>query len=165
MSVVADIFQSYRTPRAVLRRRAAPPQQEARALAILMAGCLLMFVAQWPNLQRQATLDPTIPLDQRIGAALLGWLFIMPLALYVIAGASRILARLFGGQGHGYGARMALFWAVLSTAPIWLLNGLVAGFVGPGPALTLVGSVALIAFFGIWVAGLWEMERPAGQGA
>ncbi len=164
MSVVLDIIESYRAPRRVARRRAAPPRQEARALIILMVGCFLMFLAQWPNLQRLALADPSIPLDQRIGGALLGWLFIMPLALYVVAGASRLIARLLGGQGDGYSARMALFWALLAAAPLWLLNGLVAALIGPGPALTGVGLIAVLAFFGIWIAGLWELERPQGQG-
>ncbi len=53
MSVMADIAASYRGPVPVLRRRIAG-EQESRALAILMAGCVLLFIAQWPRLSRQA---------------------------------------------------------------------------------------------------------------
>jgi hypothetical protein len=84
-------------------------------------------------------------------------------AAYVIAAASRLLARLLGGRGTWFGARLALFWALLAASPLWLLNGLVAGFIGPGIALNLVGLMAVGAFLLFWGAGLWEAER--GEGA
>lgn len=165
MSVTNDIARSYTRPRSVLRRRVADGVREDRALAILLAGCVLMFVAQWPALSRAAFEDPSIPLEARLGGALMGWLFIAPLALYVIAGATHLLAKLCGGQGSGYASRMALFWALLAASPLWLLSGLVAGFIGPGIALNLTGLVAGVAFFGIWLAGLWEVQSRNGTGA
>jgi len=53
---------------------------------------------------------------------------------------------------------MALFWGLLAAAPLWLLWGLVAGFIGPGPALDLTGIVALVAFLVLWLAGLYTFE-------
>lgn len=162
MSVSSDILRSYRSPREVIRRKLAGGPREDRALATLMGACALIFVAQWPDLSRQAHLDPEVPLDARMGAALLAWLFIAPLAAYVIAAASHVIARLLGGRGTWFGARLALFWALLAASPLWLLNGLVAGFVGPGPALSLVGLAAIAAFGVFWGAGLWEAERGKG---
>ena len=49
---------------------------------------------------------------------------------------------------------MALFWGLMAAVPLWLLNGLTAGLVGEGPALTLVGVLALGAFLWFVVAGL-----------
>jgi hypothetical protein len=86
-------------------------------------------------------------------------LFVAPLGLYAIAAFSHLVARLLGGQGTWYGARMALFWALLAAAPLWLLWGLVAGLIGPGPALSATGVVALGAFLAIWIAGLFAVER------
>lgn len=162
MSVTRDIARSYRAPREVLRRRVAGPAREDRALAIVMAACVLMFVAQWPLLSRLAFEDPSVPLDMRLGGALLGWVFIAPLTLYVLAAVVHGVARLFGGRASWYEARMALFWAFLASSPLWLLNGLVAGFVGPGPGQTLVGAAALLVFLFIWGAGLWEVETGRG---
>jgi hypothetical protein len=42
-----------------------------------------------------------------------------------------------------------------------LLHGLVAGFIGPGAALSVVGSILLIAFLTIWTLCLVEAERAA----
>jgi hypothetical protein len=168
MSVTRDIARTYRAPREVLRRRVAGPAREDRALAILMGACIMMFVAQWPLQSRLAFENPDVPLDMRLGGALLGWVFIAPLAFYLLAAVSHLLARLFGGQGRWFDARMALFWALLASTPLWLLNGLVAGFVGPGPELTIVGAAAGLAFFVFWGAGLWEVEtaeRDKGHGA
>jgi hypothetical protein len=162
MSVTRDIARTYRAPREVLRRRVAGAPREDRALAIVMAACALMFVSQWPGLSRLAFEDPSVPLDMRLGGALLGWVFIAPLALYLLAAVVHAIARLFGGRASWYEARMALFWALLASSPLWLLNGLVAGFIGPGPELTLVGLAALLAFLVFWGAGLWEVETGRG---
>lgn len=159
MSIVDDIAGTYRAPRRVLRRKLASGIREDRALATLVAGCFLVFLAQWPALSRQAALDPDVPLDARLGGALMAWLFIAPLSAYVIAGATHLVARLLGGQGTWFGARLALFWALLAASPLWLLNGLVAGLIGPGPALNLVGVIALGVFVVFWALGLWEAER------
>jgi hypothetical protein len=165
MSVAHDIARTYQAPRRVLRRRAAPPASEARALAVLMAGCLMMFVAQWPALSRAAWEDPSIPLDARIGGALFGWLVIAPLAFYGISALSHAIARLFRGRASWFEARMALFWALLASSPLWLLNGLTLGFVGQGAAATLTSTLAGLAFLCFWSAGLIDMEQGNGQGA
>lgn len=155
MSVTDDILRSYRAPREVLRRRIAGAGED-RALALLMAACLVMFVAQWPYLARLAFEDRSVPLEARLAGALMGWLFIVPLAAYAVAAVTCVLARLAGSPITGFGARMALFWALLAASPLWLLNGLVAGLVGPGPALTMAASAAGLAFLVIWGAGLRE---------
>jgi hypothetical protein len=131
--------------------------REDRALVTLMLACGLIFVAQWPRLSREAFLGEQ-ELNALLAGALMGWLFIAPLALYALAALSHLVARLMGGQGSWYGARMALFWALLAAAPLWLLWGLVAGFIGPGPALDLTGIVAFGAFLLIWVFGLRAAE-------
>ena len=162
MSIALDIARTYRAPREILRRRAAPPASEPRALAVLMAGCLVMFVAQWPVLSRAAWEDPSIPLDARLGGALFGWMIIAPLAFYALAGVTHLVARLLRGIGTWYEARMALFWALLASGPLWLLNGLMLGFLGQGAAATLIGAVAGVAFLVFWGAGLFEVEKGRG---
>ena len=158
MSVVLDIARAYRKPAEVFRRRLGDGPREDRALITLMVACLLIFVAQWPRLQRLAIADGS-DLQPLIGGALFGWMFIVPLAAYALGALSHLLARPLGGGGTGYGARLALFWALLVASPLWLLWGLVAGFIGEGVQLKLVGAVALLAFLVHWSLNLWTAER------
>ncbi len=158
MSIALDIFRTYRSPRSVLRNRVTGGPREDRALAVLVAGCFVMFIAQWRYLARLAYEDPTIPLQARLGAALLGWLFLAPLAFYGLSAIAHLLARLMGGQASWFEARMALFWALFASTPLWLLNGLVLGFLGPGTEATGVGLLALAALLIFWIAGLREVE-------
>ncbi len=124
---------------------------------VLMAACTLVFVAGWPRLAR-LSFETGQELNPLLGGALFGWLFIAPLAMYAIGTISHLLARLLGAHGSAYHARFALFWAFLAAAPLWLLWGLIAGFIGPGSALNLVGMVALAAFVMIWAMGFFEAE-------
>ena len=132
MTVSTDMLATWRRPREILRAKLAQGQRDDRALATLMAACLLMFVAQWPGLSRAAHLDPSIPLDARIAGALMATIFLLPPIMYAIAAVSHLVARAFGGKGSFYGARLALFWALLCIAPLMLFHGLVAGFIGQG---------------------------------
>jgi hypothetical protein len=158
MAVTRNITATYRGPGRVVRRLLDAGPREDRALAYLMAGCVVVFIAQLPRLAREAHLTGQ-DLDMLMGATLMSWVFIAPLALYVLAGLSHLMARLVGGKGTGYGARLALFWALLASSPLMLLNGLVAGFIGPGLELQIIGLVWLLVFGWFWIAGLLTAER------
>ncbi|MBW4982134.1 YIP1 family protein [Mameliella sp. CS4] len=158
MSVTTDIAASYRGPGKVLRAQLARGAHEPRALAYLMGACGVMFVAQWPRLAREAHLQDT-ELQPALGGALLATLIFLPLIFYLIAGLSQLVARAIGRPIEGYGTRLALFWALLAASPLALLNGLVAGFIGPGGALTLVGILWFAAFLWFWSSGLREARR------
>ncbi|WP_295313255.1 YIP1 family protein [Roseobacter sp.] len=161
MPVTRDIPATYTGPGKVVRRLLAHGEREDRALAYLMAGCLLMFVAQLPRLAREAHIKDQ-ELNMLMGASLMAWVFLAPLMLYCIAALSHIAARLMRGKGTFYGARIALFWALLASSPVVLLNGLVAGFIGPGPALQFVGLIWVSVFGWFWIGGLITAEK--GQG-
>ena len=165
MSITADIAESYRAPGRVVARKLAAGAREERVLAMLMGACALIFVAQWPALARAAHLDPSIPLDARIGGALMGVLFLWPLIAYAIAALSHLAARGLGGGGSWYGARLALFWALLAVSPLMLLQGLVAGLVGPGVVQSAVGLVVLAGFGWLWLGGLAAAEGLGRRGA
>lgn len=160
MAISTEIFRTYRAPRDVMRRLLAAGQREDRAIAYLMGACVIIFVAQWPRLQREAMLNPEgPPLEAQISGALMGWVFIAPLMFYGIAALSHIIAKLFGGRGTWWGARMALFWTLLVISPLMLLNGLIAGFIGPGLQLNVTGWLTILAFCAIWGISLVESER------
>lgn len=160
MPVTSDITATYRGPRRVMRKLLSMGQREDRALAILMGACFIVFIAQMPRLSREAHLTGR-ELNMLLGGALLGWLFLAPLMLYALAGLSHMIARLIGGQGNWFGARLALFWSLLASTPLLLLHGLVAGFIGPGPGLQAVGFVWFVIFAWFWIASLVQAERSA----
>jgi len=158
MPVTGDIVATYRGPGRVIERLQANGVREDRALVFLMLGCGIVFIAQLPRLSREAHLSGQ-DLNMAMGGALLGWLFLAPLIFYALAGLSQLVARLLGGQGDGYGARLALFWALLAASPLMLLHGLVAGFIGPGPGLQGVGLIWLGVFLWFWMSGLRQAQR------
>ena len=63
-----------------------------------------------------------------------------------------------GGSGSWYGARIALFWSLVAVSPLVLLTGLVAGMIGPGTQLSLVGSITFVAFLIHWLLALKAVE-------
>ncbi len=90
MAVTTDILRAWGQPRGLIREKLAAGLREDRALATVMGAGLLLFVAQWPRLAREAHLDPSVPLDARMGGALLALLFMLPLALYALAALSHL---------------------------------------------------------------------------
>ena len=152
MPVTRDIVATYRGPGRVVRRLMAAGQREDRVLATLMAGCVVTYVAQWPRLARQAHVTGE-ELQMLLGSSLLALVMILPLLLYALSLVSHLVSKVFGGNGTAYGARLALFWAVLAASPVLLLWGLVAGFIGHGPALTLTGAIWLALFLWFWISG------------
>ncbi len=158
MPVTSDIVATYRGPGRVVRRLLELGQREDRALVFVMAFCVVAFIAQLPSLSRRAHLEG-LELNMLMGGALLGTVIILPLFFYALAFVSYGAARLLGGKGSAYGARVALFWALLSSTPLVLLNGLVAGFIGPGPALTGVGLIWFVVFLWFWLSGLRQAQR------
>lgn len=164
MSMTGRILASWRAPRPVVRGLLAAGVREDRAFAMLFVACLLMFVAQMPRLAREAHFDPSVPLDARIGGALMAMMFMVPLIAYLVAGISHVVAKLLGGQGSFYTARVALFWSLLTVAPLMLLQGLVAGFIGPGPQATVLGVLVALGFLWQWGNGLVAAEQAAAPG-
>ncbi|MEL6509102.1 MAG: YIP1 family protein [Pseudomonadota bacterium] len=157
MPVTRDIRESYRKPAQVMRRLLADGQREDRALAILMGGAFLAFLFQLPKLSRQAHLQGE-DLTGLMANTLFACLFFLPLIFYGIAAVTHIIARIFGGKGTWYGARLALFWSFLAASPLMLLNGLVAGLVGDGVQLQIVGLLWFLVFGAFWFINLRVAE-------
>ena len=166
MAVTTDIVRTWRRPRVVARELLAQGQREDRAIAYLLIACFLVFIAQWPRLSRKAAGFDLAPgaeapeLTQLMAYEFMAWIMIWPLVFYLLAAISHVVAKVLGGQGSWYGARVALFWSLLATVPILLLHGLTAGFIGPGLQTNVVGAVWLCAFVVIWIQSLREAESP-----
>jgi hypothetical protein len=161
MSVTTDILQGWRHPRAVMRRHLQRDISEPFAFSLLVAFLVLAFVSLWPYLSRQSLLQPEVPMVQRMVAAGLGLLALIPF-FYLLAALSRLVAMIFAGKGSFYRARLALFAALLTITPGMLLQGLVAGMIGPGTQLNLVGLIVGAAFLWIWLSMLTEAEQGNG---
>jgi hypothetical protein len=89
-------------------------------------------------------------------------IFIAPLLFYLLAGLTYLIARAFRASISAYGARLALFWALLASSPLVLLWGLTAGFIGPGLELSLVGIAWFAVFLWFWLAGFAAALRETG---
>ncbi len=183
MSITRDIPRAWLRPRRVMAQHLLRGPDDRVAFVYLAAGSILGFVAQLPGLVRRAEtpdaafetlivtesarVGASVPADiadakfeALVSGALMGWIFIVPLALYILAFLSHLVARAVGGRGTGLRARVALFWSFLCVTPALLLLGLTTGFVGPGPAQALVGTVTLCAFIWIWLNSLHIAETP-----
>lgn len=163
MSVSQDIVRTYRSPRAVVRGKIAAGPREDRALVTLMAACGLIFVSYWPRLARDAHLNAEMEFQGLLANALYGWVFIAPLFFYAFAAIVHIILRFFGGGGSWFGARIAIFWGLFASAPLWLLYGLTSGLADPAAA-SVVGIVLLGTVLAFWAAGLYEAEfKPSKE--
>lgn len=158
MAVTSDIVESWRRPRQVLRRHLARGRSEAFAFSLLFVFLLIAFIAQYPGAARVTALNPEVPLPPQLLAKALGLLATIPL-FYGLAALSRLVGKAVGGRGTWYGARLALFWALVAVTPFVLLVGMVAALIGPGLQLQATGGVAFAAFLFQWVLGLTVIEQ------
>jgi Yip1 domain len=158
MAVTTDILATWKSPRSAVRRHLARGVSEPFAFTLLLVFLILTFVSQWPQASREAFLAQDPSVAPRLLARALAVLATIPF-WYGIAALSRIIARMLGGQGSWYGARIALFWALATVSPLMLLQGLVAGMIGPGPALWSVNIVVGLALLWLWLTMLIEAER------
>ena len=114
-----------------------------------------------PKLARDAFVTGQ-ELNMLMSSSLLAWVFIAPLIFYGLAALSYLVAKLLRKNADAYGTRLSLFWALLAVSPVTLLHGLVAGFVGPGAALDLVGLGWLAFFAWFWLGGLRATQGVRG---
>ncbi|MEF3047710.1 YIP1 family protein [Pseudotabrizicola sp. L79] len=158
MAVTTDIVASWRNPRASVRRHLARGVSEPFAFTLLMVFLVVAFVGQWPQASREAFLAGEPSAAPRILARAFAVLATLPF-WYILAAVSRLTARLMGGQGSWYSARISLFWALATVSPLMLLQGLVAGMIGQGAAYGATTLLVGVAFFYLWLSMLYETEH------
>ncbi len=160
MSVSRDMIRTWRAPRAVIRKLLAMGKREDRALAFLMGGCFIVFISQWPALARQAHITGE-EMSQLVAYSLLGWIFIWPLLFYGLAAVAHLIAKVLGGKGTFFTARLAMFWTLLATSPAGLFYGLLLGLNGAVAGTHFIGGLWLVAFAVILLLTLTEAEKGA----
>lgn len=158
MTVSTDMLATWRHPRVIFRRHMAWGVSEPFAFTLLLMFLILTAIGQWPVAARDAFLAGEPSAAPRMFARALAVFALIPF-WYVLAALGRLVARAMGGQGTWYTARLALFWALATVSPLMLLQGLVAGMIGAGPALVLVTSFAGAGVLWLWLTMLHEAER------
>jgi hypothetical protein len=158
MTVSTDMVATWRRPREILRRHLARGRSEPFALALLLVFLALAFVGQWPVAAREAHFAGESSALPRILPRAFAVLAMIPF-WYGLAALGHLVAKAMGGQGTWYAARIALFWALAAIGPLMLLQGLVWGMIGPGPALSAVSVAVGLAFLWLWATLLHEAER------
>jgi hypothetical protein len=154
MSVTRNIIRTYRDPAAVVRGLAQGDLREPQVMFFALLACGLIFVAQWPILSRAATLDPSVTFEQRMGGAMFGIMFLLPLMLYGLAAVLKLGLRLSGRKVPGIFARLALFWSLLAVTPLMLVQGGLSAFLGPVGVTQVFGFVVLLVFLYILVRSI-----------
>ena len=163
MSLMRNIARSYHAPGKVVSGLTTGDLREPQVLFFGLLACGLIYVAQWPGLSRAATLDPSVTFEQRMGGALFGVMFLLPLLLYAIAGLLQLALRLSRRPAPGLHVRLAFFWALLAVTPLMLAQGGMNAFLGAHPAVTAFGFVVAGAFLYILGAGLHAVMRDAND--
>ena len=158
MAVTFDIIESHIRPRRVMARLLGIGKREDRIFAMLLGGCLILFMSQWPYRSRQSHLSGQTLTDY-IQHDALALIFILPLLAYGFAGLLRLVSRVFGAKADYYTARLAFFWALLAASPTVILSGLIKGFMGLGVANSVVGALWFFIFLWILINCLVEAER------
>jgi len=157
MAVTQDILESWRQPRAVVRRLLDRGRSEPFAFSLLVTFLFLLFLHLTPFLKREAMAHPEVGFTPRLYALGLGLMACVPL-FYLLAAVGHLIARTMGGRGGYYGGRLALFWAGLATSPALLLHGLVLGVVGISGVTSVTGLLVAAIFLTFWSVMLREVE-------
>ena len=163
MSDAVEILRTYVNPRQAIRKKLGDGTGEGKALAYLLSACLLHYFARLPLLARQSSAHVEGPSFQALASGqFIGAVVIAPLAFYALAAASRLIGRAFGGRSNWRRSRIALFWSLLSAAPLGLAAGTASllPFEFAAPALDAFSVLAACAFAVIWAFGILEAESP-----
>lgn len=157
-SISTAVARSWRHPGQVVRGLLAKDRREGRLMMYLTLALGIVFVAQLPRLTRIATDE--VGFEPLMAGALFGIMFVGPLLAYALALVLVLVLRPFGAV-EPFAVRLALFWALLATAPLVLAQAALVALTGPGVAATLSGIAVLAGFAAILIAGL-RVARAEG---
>jgi hypothetical protein len=155
MPLLSNISAAYKAPKVEMRRHISDGIREEQTLFFAMLFGGLSFLSLLPDIAKRAFLaDESLP--AMAAAQFIASVFMMPLLMYGIAAISHVVLGRFGGQGDHIGARRALFWAAIATAPVMLFSAILTTYM-PDLRLILAVVIALV-FFWQWISNLRELE-------
>ena len=146
--ILSRLMRTWRNPARVMRAQAS--LSESGLMVVLFLAMALTFLAQLPVHQRMVILDPSIPSEGWAFGTLVGLILAALLAYGLAALVTLVLRR----RISGHASRVALFWSVLAVSPLVLLAGLGEGYLGAGPAVTVLRYFAFAAFMWFWISGI-----------
>lgn len=159
MPVSRDIASMYRRPRAIVRGLLDMGVREDRAIAWLMIGCFLLFLARLPALQRNAVLRGS-DFQQDAIYSFFALMMIAPLLFYGLAFLIWLVTKIMRPSITAFSVRLVVFWGWLSAAPLALFYGLLVGFNGAEhPGSIAIGVIWLIVLLLFWISGLIEASK------
>ena len=157
MSVISDILNGYLRPRSTVRRRLGTTVNEGQAFGYLVTACLLLFVAQLPEVVRSHVLSRSdLPLAGIAAGRLIGIAVFAPILFYCVAGLTAAGMRIFSLPITWHHSRVSLFWALLATVPAAACLGLLRGLMDWQPALLGASVTVGLIFLFFWIIGLIE---------
>ena len=170
--LVAEIVAAYRDLPGAARRKLDEQPRDPQLLVWILVASIMGFVAGLPDAMRDArALERPDAVAGVLSGRLFAAIFLTPLMVYLVGFLSHLVARVFGGQGDFWSARVALVWALVVAIPLVLLGGLVQGVAATSglPAMMmlagLVSFVTLLGFLWIWAQflavaeGLYSVRR------
>ena len=144
--ILLGVGRFYHDPRGSLRAVKAGQPPEAKLLAYLMIGLVVILMGRLIALAGRVPPESEAFLPQA-GAAVFSQLFVAPLFCYALAGIGALVAKLLKGQGSWQDGRMAFFWAILVSSPIIVISDIgaisAAAAIAPevGPVFSQIGPV------------------------
>lgn len=164
--IVAAIAAAYPDLRKSISEKLSEAPRDAELLMLALLVALGGFIAGLPTAFRQAA---ALGEDGALTGVLVGRLFaavfVVPLFLLLLAGLAHLIAKIFGGRGSHYKARVALIWALVVALPLGLANGAlgpvaIGAFPGPaGQAIAgILSTAATLGFLWIWAQFLCVAE-------
>lgn len=153
MPLIQSITRSYRSPQVVFRQMWTAGIAERKSLALVMGASAAGFISALPELSRRAHLE-ALDLQQLMGGALLGWIFMAPLMFYCLALVLYWITRPFLKHLTAGQMRVIVFWSLVVAVPVLLLHGLVAGFIGPSLQKQIIGMIWVLVVLRTFVAGI-----------
>ena len=165
MPVAAEVVRAYFEPRRSARRMLMRTDSEGKAFALVFTGCVILFLAQLPDLVGPGASTGTQPsLTALATARVIGALLLAPLVFYAVAGVSGLVARLLGRSIGWRHARVSLFWAVLAVSPAAMLLALARNFLGGSILVDSFPWILMALFLLFWVCGLVESVIAGREG-
>ncbi|NNU80743.1 YIP1 family protein [Halovulum dunhuangense] len=163
--LLADILSAYPDLRGSIRTKLDQAPRDAQLLILIFLAAGIGFVAGLPAAREQAlAVEEPDALTGVLAGRLFAAIFITPLVLFALAALSHVAARIFGGRGSFWSARLALVWAVIVALPLLVVSaaldpilGAALGAYGVGLS-TILSTVAGFGFLWIWAVFLAETE-------
>ncbi|MGB0960360.1 MAG: YIP1 family protein [Halocynthiibacter sp.] len=163
MSITARMKTAYLAPRRSVRQLLQDGVGDQQILGFVMIACLLFFTAKVPELSKTAHLNSEGPaFSTLVLGAFMGAMFFAPLFFYALAGVQRLVAKVVGGKGTWFSARLSLFWSLLLISPFVLFRGLLVAFNSNQAQATTINSIIFWVFLALWGAAIWECEKEGG---